>query len=345
VEGGVARHSSLAVSLICLTARWLACERTCLASKSRREPRLPRQPIFDLFYALSSTVARRSSHSVSSVFSWAHQIRTDAHFFVFVHYNFIVSQKGRSHRSKRPHKLSTMSNGDGDSIINEPPTNKFKPIDFSDDEHTVSIEHEEDSMIGVVVRHLGQAQYAAPQEQQHEPSRQSANAEMIFREVPDNNSTSSTSSTGGGCLLVQRANPVGGSYATVEDDFESSIRVISPYPFSHTSQEEIEDREQLAGAFDWALQSDQDLPQTENVERVFEMDYAQFFEMDGMDVDSTASACSAADDTDDFSVASNVSDDLCLDKTDPTSFWNAGIMKNDAQQQRSESPSQVSLDS
>lgn len=202
-------------------------------------------------------------------------------------------------------------------------------------------------MIGVVVRDFGQRQPAAarPQEQQYESPRQSVNAEMIFREVLDNNSTSSTNSADSGSLLVRRANPVGGSYTTVEDDFESSIRVISPYPFSHTSLEEIEDREQLAGAFDWALQSEETLQQPENAERVFEMDYAQFFEMNGMDVDSTASPCTAVDDTDDFSVASNVSYDLCLDKTDPTSFWNAGIMKNDGQQQRSESPSQVSLDS
>jgi hypothetical protein len=212
----------------------------------------------------------------------------------------------------------------------------FKPIDFSD-EHVVSLD---DSMIdGVGVRDYGQPHQG---EQQLEP--QLVNAEMIFREVPDNDGeNSSTNSTGSGSLLVQRANPVGGSYTTVEDDFESSIRVISPYPFSHTSQEEIEDREHLAGAFDWALQSDHDIQQPDLAVRVFEMDYAQFFEMNDMDVDSTTTP---TDDTDDFSVASNVSYDLCLDNTDPTSFWNAGIMKNDAVQpsQQSDAPSQVSLD-
>jgi hypothetical protein len=204
------------------------------------------------------------------------------------------------------------------------PSYKFKPIDFSS-EHVIVI----DDGVGDDVQDLRQPL----QEQRHEPQIGSG---MIFREVPDNSGESD--------ILVRRANPVG-SYPTVEDDLDSSCRVISPYPFSHTSQEEIQDREHLAGAFDWTLLSDQDI-QAADGERVFEMDYAQFFDMmDGMDVDSTGSP----DETDDFSVASNVSYDLCLDRTDPTTFWNAGVdilvdMKNEAQQ-RSDSPSQVSLDS
>lgn len=211
-------------------------------------------------------------------------------------------------------QYSTMSD---ENITHEiAPSYKFKPIDI-DDEHII-----EDRLV----------QNLRQQESQHEL--QMVGADMIFREVPDNNMTENG-------LLVRRANPVGSYTASIEDDVESSCRVISPYPFSHTSQEEIEDREQLAGAFDWALPSDEtQQPDPCREARIFEMDYARFFDMD---VDDSPDA-----DSDDFSVASSVSIDLCLDGTDPTAFWDVGMnaltsMKNDAQ--RPKSPSQVSLSS
>lgn len=201
------------------------------------------------------------------------------------------------------------------------PCYKFKPIDV--DENHIIIE--QDSFV----------QNMRQQESQQEL--QMVGADMIFREVPDNNITEDS-------LLVRRANPVGSYTASAEDELESSCRVISPYPFSHTSKEEMDDREQLAGAFDWALPSDETQPSDGGEARIFEMDYARFFDIDCMDVDGSTNA-----DSDDFSVESSVSIDLCLSETDPTTFWDVGVnlltsVKNDVQQ-RPKSPSQVSLSS
>ena len=137
----------------------------------------------------------------------------------------------------------------------------------------------------------------------------------IFREV------SNADNSGQRPLpLVRQANPVGdttGASSSTTDEGMSDRadrRVISPYPFSHTSQEEIEEREHLSGAFNWAL--DNNATAQPNEKFHFQFDYTRFFDLNDL---GTAHAMEC----DDFSVASKVSEDLDLDSisNNPSSFW------------------------
>ena len=70
----------------------------------------------------------------------------------------------------------------------------------------------------------------------------------------------------GGLPFVRRANPINELHsATIDDESDLDdetmetgdlpyFRVISPYPFSHTSKEEVEDREQLTCLLEWSLE-------------------------------------------------------------------------------------------
>jgi hypothetical protein len=154
-------------------------------------------------------------------------------------------------------------------------------------------------------------------------------------------------------LFVQRANPIDEqqSGAAGEDDDDedmeegSCCRVISPYPFSHTSKEEIEEREQLTSVFDWNLQAADSENTAARHEKKFsiQVDYSRFFEL------GEAVNDQAMDDCDDFSLSSHeansLSEDLCLASIseDPASFWEDGV--GPIVSDRNESPTQVSLGS
>jgi hypothetical protein len=108
--------------------------------------------------------------------------------------------------------------------------------------------------------------------------------------------------------LVQRANPI---------QEQSPNRVISPYPFSHTSQEEMEDREHLSTT-GWNMQADDE--QQLQPKALFQFDYAQLFESSFIPVEQDC----FMEDCDDFSLESSLADDLSLD--DPASFWQEGVV-------------------
>jgi hypothetical protein len=107
------------------------------------------------------------------------------------------------------------------------------------------------------------------------------------------------------------------------DDFleDHHRRVISPYPFSHTSQQEVEELEQLTNSCDWSLQK----VRTEKGSAwggkkiSILVDYTRFLEFGGMAVDQVMD--------DDFSISSreahSLSDDFCLSSIsdNPASFW------------------------
>jgi len=140
--------------------------------------------------------------------------------------------------------------------------------------------------------------------------------------------------------LLRRANPIRErsmqSFSDADDHQaleESPSRVISPYPFSHTSQEEMEDREKLttnATALGWSLHGDEeneDDDMNKNSEnKAFEVDYSHFFERESVvpiDQEDAVMEC------DDFSLstAHSLEDDLSLGgiSNDPASFWEEGV--------------------
>jgi hypothetical protein len=146
---------------------------------------------------------------------------------------------------------------------------------------------------------------------------------------------------------VQRANPISDpssmSSSSEEDLVPLSVDdgcrvVVSPYPFSHTSQEEIEEREQL-----WAGSWTSDMPATELVQNeyskfLFQVDYARFFERTGCQGEVM--------DCDDFSLSSKEAhsispEDLCISE-DPESFWERGV-EDVPLIDRTNSPAMVSL--
>lgn len=155
--------------------------------------------------------------------------------------------------------------------------------------------------------------------------------------------------------LVRRANPLNDreivAAAEYDDEEEDMVedgnyyRVISPYPFSHASKEEIEEREQLTNAFDWDLQTAHNEKTSGRHEKKFsiQVDYSRFFELGEGVYDQ------AMDDCDDFSLSSqeanSLSEDLCLASIseDPASFWEEGV--GPIMTFRGVSPAQVSLGS
>jgi hypothetical protein len=146
---------------------------------------------------------------------------------------------------------------------------------------------------------------------------------------------------------VQRANPISDpssmSLSAEEDLVPLSVEdgcrvVVSPYPFSHTSQEEIEEREQL-----WACSWTSDMPTTELIQNehnkfLFQVDYAHFFERKGCQGEVM--------DCDDFSLSSKEAhsinpEELCISE-DPESFWEQGV-EDIPLFDRTNSPAMVSL--
>jgi hypothetical protein len=162
----------------------------------------------------------------------------------------------------------------------------------------------------------------------------------------------------GGLPYVRRANPIDEQpSATVDDESELDdddddgayvngemdtrgepyYRVISPYPFSHTSKEEIEDREQLTSVLEWSLE----------VRPKCHVDYSSFFELG--ETANTNNDQIMSDDCDDFSLSSHEANSLSEDNflgsisEDPASFWEDGV--GPVMSDRSQSPTQVSLGS
>jgi hypothetical protein len=140
---------------------------------------------------------------------------------------------------------------------------------------------------------------------------------------------------------LQLANPVHEQHDSSEN--YDSVRVISPYPFSHASQEEIEEREQLTGTLDWSMHPEDTGDSSITEEHIhageYCVNYSLYFQSGAQQMDC---------DDDDFSVSSHeansIEDDLCLENIseDPASFW-----KDDHDlpclEQRIRMPSQVIL--
>jgi hypothetical protein len=152
----------------------------------------------------------------------------------------------------------------------------------------------------------------------------------------------------GGLPYVRRANPIDEQHsATIDDESDLDddtmetgdsphFRVISPYPFSHTSKEEIEDREHLTSILEWSLE----------VRPKCHVDYSGFFALGGA-ANNTDQVMS--DECDDFSLSSHEANSLSQDgflgsiSEDPKSFWEEGV--GPVMSDRSQSPTQVSLGS
>jgi hypothetical protein len=154
----------------------------------------------------------------------------------------------------------------------------------------------------------------------------------------------------GGVPYVRRANPINeqqSGTSTIDDESDldddimdigdlQQLRVISPYPFSHTSKEEMEDREQLTSILEWSFE----------VRPTCHVDYSGFFALDDM---ANNNEQIMSDKCDDFSLSSHEANSLSQDgflgsiSEDPASFWKEGIDR--VISERSHSPTQVSLGS
>ena len=148
---------------------------------------------------------------------------------------------------------------------------------------------------------------------------------------------------------VRRANPINEQHSATTIDDESDLdddtmetgelphfRVISPYPFSHTSKEEMEDREQLTSILEWSLE----------VRPKCHVDYSGFF---GLSDTANDNDQVMSDECDDFSLSSHEANSLSQDgflgsiSEDPASFWEDGV--GPVMSDRSQSPTQISLGS
>lgn len=154
----------------------------------------------------------------------------------------------------------------------------------------------------------------------------------------------------GGLPFVRRANPINELHsATIDDESDLDdetmetgdlpyFRVISPYPFSHTSKEEVEDREQLTCLLEWSLEK---RPKCH-------VEYSSFFEL-GDVANNNINEHAMSDECDDFSLSSNEANSLSHDgfldsiSEDPASFWQEGV--GPVMSDRSQSPTQVSIGS
>lgn len=157
---------------------------------------------------------------------------------------------------------------------------------------------------------------------------------------------------------VRRANPINEqqsyNFADEESDFDDEVmemaaspcfRVISPYPFSHASKEEIEERQQLAkGPLEWNLDMGIHHFSFEDSGKKCHVDYLSFFELNAFVHNDQV----MAEDCEDFSLTSHEANTLSQNdflgaaSEDPASFWGEdGPLMSD----RSLSPTQVSLGS
>jgi hypothetical protein len=148
----------------------------------------------------------------------------------------------------------------------------------------------------------------------------------------------------GGLQYVRRANPINEQQSATMDDesdfdddlMETQFRVISPYPFSHTSAEEMEDREQLTSILEWSLE----------VRPKCHVDYSGFFALDN---EARNNDQFMSEECDDFSLSSHEANSLSQDgflgsiSEDPASFWEGCV--GPEMSDRSQSPTQVSLGS
>jgi hypothetical protein len=179
----------------------------------------------------------------------------------------------------------------------------------------------------------------------------------IFRDTIDGGESVIGDEEMGG--YVRRANPINEQQsATVAEEEESDIddeememaaspcfRVISPYPFSHASKEELEEREQLTSVpLEWNLDMGIHCFSSGDTEGKCHVDYSSFFELNvHINNDQVM-----AEDCEDFSLSSHEANTLSENdflgsiSEDPASFWGEGgpIMSD-----RSQSPTQVSLGS
>jgi hypothetical protein len=157
---------------------------------------------------------------------------------------------------------------------------------------------------------------------------------------------------------VRRANPINEQQsATIDDESDlddgdddeigssSYFRVISPYPFSHTSEEEIEDRKQLNSVLEWRIKLNHNDKSSSRFGQKCHVDYSSFFELsENINNDQVM-----ADECDDFSLSSHEANSLSEDgflgsiSEDPASFWEEGV--GPIMSDRSQSPTQISLGS
>jgi hypothetical protein len=128
---------------------------------------------------------------------------------------------------------------------------------------------------------------------------------------------------------LQLANPIfeqRGSVGDV-DGLGGSMRVISPYPFFHASQQEVEERQQLKT---WSMPTEETIDASTTREHSLNnnkrIDYSLFFQSGVNQVASGGMDC------DDFSISSHeaesIEDDLwCFEKIsgDPAAFWEEGM--------------------
>lgn len=126
------------------------------------------------------------------------------------------------------------------------------------------------------------------------------------------------------------------------DDASAARRVISPYPFSHASREEIAEREQLTNDLSWTLTTDNFTCITKQLIAA-DYDYKCIF-------GKLADAVMNEGCCDEFSVSTHDADSLSgdLDLRNPASFWEEGastIPTSIIIVERTKSPTEVSLGS
>lgn len=131
------------------------------------------------------------------------------------------------------------------------------------------------------------------------------------------------------------------------DDSSACRVVISPYPFSHASREEITEREQLSNTLSWTLASSniaRELKTKTANTTSLQADCSIFFGQAGAATDDVVMG-----DCDDFSVSiedtESLSRDLGLE--DPASFWEEGAstIPRSIYVIRTNSPTEISLGS
>ena len=132
------------------------------------------------------------------------------------------------------------------------------------------------------------------------------------------------------------------------DDVAAAFRVISPYPFSHTSSEEISEREHLSNALRLTLESHCNKDDHQTTTRHEENDAIQveYFNCSGPITDENDVEM---EECDDFSVSLQDADSLSTDLglEDPASFWEDGAsaIPSSIFIMRTKSPTEISLGS
>jgi len=159
-------------------------------------------------------------------------------------------------------------------------------------------------------------------------------------------------------VSVQLAHPIGPGSTSVDDDDDVAMeedafacRLISPYPFSQASHEEITEREELTNTpIKWTLEPEPSSTTTSNTKQEsvsVQVNYSSFFA--GLLGGDVGEIDAEMDECDDFSVSVNdvesLSRDLGLE--DPASFWEKGAsnIPNSIFIERTKSPTEVSLGS